>query len=87
MTLKAVSTITLTSDFGLKDPYTAVMKGVIISIFPQAIVIDLTHEVTPGVITEAAWILLDSYAYFPHGTVHLAVVDPGVGKLPPGACH
>ena len=71
--------ITLTSDFGLKDPYVAEMKGVILSINPKAILIDITHDIEKFNIRMAAFTLASAAPYFPKGTVHLAVVDPGVG--------
>ena len=71
--------ITLTSDFGLKDPYVAEMKGVILTINPKATLIDITHEVEKFNIRMAAFMLASATPYFPQGTVHLAVVDPGVG--------
>ena len=71
--------ITLTSDFGLKDPYVAEMKGVILTINPKATVIDVTHEVEKFNIRMGAFMLASAAPYFPQDTVHLAVVDPGVG--------
>lgn len=71
--------ITLTTDFGLGDHFAGVMKGVILGICPRARIVDLCHEVTPFEITEAAFVLAQSYRYFPAGTIHVAVVDPGVG--------
>ena len=71
--------ITLTSDFGLKDPYVAEMKGVILSIHPKATLVDITHEVEKFNIRMAAFMLSSAAPYFPDGTVHLAVVDPEVG--------
>ena len=71
--------ITLTSDFGLKDPYVAEMKGVILTINPKATLIDITHEVEKFNVRMAAFMLASAAPYFPKGTVHLAVVDPGVG--------
>jgi S-adenosyl-L-methionine hydrolase (adenosine-forming) len=71
--------ITLTTDFGVTDHFTGVMKGVILNIAPRATIVDITHEVTPFEITEGAFTLAESYRYFPQGTVHIAVVDPGVG--------
>ena len=71
--------ITLTTDFGVADPYVGVMKGVILSINARATIVDVTHEIEPGAIHEAAAIVKESHAYFPVGTIHLAVVDPGVG--------
>ncbi len=73
------SIITLTTDFGIKDPFAGIMKGVIAGINPDADVIDLTHAVAPRNIREGAFILFIGTPYFPRGTVHTAVVDPGVG--------
>lgn len=72
--------ITLTTDFGSEDVYVGVMKGVILGIFPQARIVDLTHQVPPQDVSAAAWALKDAVPFFPPGTVHLAVVDPGVGS-------
>jgi S-adenosyl-L-methionine hydrolase (adenosine-forming) len=71
--------ITLTTDFGHKGPFTATMKGVIYSRFPAAKLIDLTHETDVHFPAEAGFWLTRSYRYFPSGTTHVAVVDPGVG--------
>ena len=71
--------ITLTSDFGLKDPYVAEMKGVILTVNPSANIIDITHGVEKFNIRMGAFMLASAAPYFPKGTVHLAVVDPGVG--------
>ncbi len=71
--------ITLTTDFGLKDPWVGSMKGVILSINPEARVVDITHLVSAHNMVEAAFIIASSVRFFPQGTVHLAVVDPGVG--------
>jgi S-adenosylmethionine hydrolase len=71
--------ITLLTDFGTKDHYVASMKGVILKINPRCRMIDVTHQVPPHDIQEAAFVLANAYSYFPKGTVHLAVVDPGVG--------
>jgi hypothetical protein len=71
--------ITLTSDFGLKDPYVAEMKGAILTINPKATIIDITHDVQKFNIRMGAFMLASAAPYFPKGTVHLAVVDPGVG--------
>lgn len=71
--------ITLITDFGARDGYVGVMKGVIAGINPEATIIDISHKVSPQDISEAATVLRDSYRYFPKGTVHLVVVDPGVG--------
>ena len=72
--------ITLLTDFGLKDPYVASMKGVILSINPQCTLVDITHQVSPHDIREGAFILAQTYSTFPKGTIHLSVVDPGVGS-------
>jgi S-adenosylmethionine hydrolase len=71
--------IALLTDFGSKDGNVAVMKGVILSIAPQVQLVDLSHDVGPQDVREAAWILGRSAPYFPAGTIHLVVVDPGVG--------
>lgn len=71
--------ITITTDFGHKGPFTAVMKGIIYSRFPDAKVIDLAHDIPPQWPPEAGFWVSRSYQYFPAGSVHLAIVDPGVG--------
>jgi S-adenosylmethionine hydrolase len=71
--------ITLLTDFGTQDTYVGVMKGVIASLCPDATVIDLTHAVPPQDIATGAFLLDVSVDYFPEGTIHVAVVDPGVG--------
>lgn len=71
--------ITLLTDFGLKDGYVGAMKGVILSINPEVHIVDITHDVGSQCIFEAAFILYTTYSYFPRGSVHLVVVDPGVG--------
>jgi len=73
------SIITLTTDFGLKDPYVAEMKAVILNIDPKATVFDITHEIEKFNIRMGAYVLASASRYFPKGTIHLAVVDPGVG--------
>src|SRR4029078_2342452 len=75
--------ITLTTDFGLADPFVGVMKGVILGIAPATQLVDLTHETHSYDIMEAALILESSYRYFPSGTVSLIVVYPGAGSDPP----
>ncbi len=72
--------ITLTTDFGAGDAYTASMKGVILSLNPKAVIIDICHTVEPQNVLQAAFILSTACPYFPEGTIHLAVVDPGVGS-------
>lgn len=71
--------ITLLTDFGYQDSYVGVMKGVILGICPTATLIDLTHHIAPQNIAAARFNLLNAYPYLPQGTVHLVVVDPGVG--------
>lgn len=71
--------ISLLTDFGLKDGNVGVMKGVIARIAPQASLVDLSHLITPQNVPEAALILFRSAPYFPPGSIHLAVIDPGVG--------
>ena len=72
-------TITLLTDFGARDAYVGVMKGVILRAFPGATVVDLTHGVPPQDVLAGALALEGAFTYFPEGTVHVAVVDPGVG--------
>ena len=71
--------ITLTTDFGAADQFSGVMKGVIKRIAPAAEIIDISHELTPFEINEAAYVVGETYAYFPKKTIHVVVVDPGVG--------
>lgn len=73
------SFITLTTDFGSKDPYVGIMKGVILDINPKVTIIDISHEISPQDIIEASIILHSASRYFPPKTIHVAVVDPGVG--------
>lgn len=72
-------TLTLMTDFGLKDHFIGVMKGVIAGIAPHANVIDISHQISPQNVREGARMLAEAASYFPAGTVHVAVVDPGVG--------
>jgi S-adenosyl-L-methionine hydrolase (adenosine-forming) len=74
-----VPVITLTTDFGQADGYVAAVKGVILTICPQATLVDVSHEIRPQAVAQAAYLLLAVAPYFPPGTVHLVVVDPGVG--------
>jgi len=73
--------ITLTTDFGLSDHFTAVMKGVILGIAPDARIVDITHECRAFDVEEASFTIAQSYLYFPPQTVHVVVVDPGVGTM------
>lgn len=77
--MQASGVITITTDFGHKGPFTAVMKGVILGRFPDAKIIDLTHDIPAQWPPEAGFWVSRAYPYFPRGTVHLAIVDPGVG--------
>lgn len=78
--MKASGIITLLTDFGLSDPYVGIMKGVILSINENAKTVDLSHLVKPGSVMHAARLLMESHVFFPEGTVHVVVVDPGVGS-------
>jgi S-adenosyl-L-methionine hydrolase (adenosine-forming) len=72
--------VTLLTDFGTRDPFAGVMKGVMLGVAPDLKLVDLTHEIEPQAVADAAFWLAQSYGWFPAGTVHLAVVDPGVGS-------
>ena len=72
--------ITLTTDFGTSDGYVAVMKGVMLGINPQTHIIDISHAIEPQSVRQASYILHTSWRYFPDGTIHVAVIDPGVGS-------
>lgn len=71
--------ITLLTDFGSSDPFVGVMKGVILGIAPEARIVDLCHGIPPYDLIQAGFLLKMSYPYFPEGSIHVAVVDPGVG--------
>jgi S-adenosyl-L-methionine hydrolase (adenosine-forming) len=73
--------ITLTTDFGYKDPYVGIMKGVIFGINPAVKIADLCHEISPQNIMEASFAIETSFSYFPHKAIHVVVVDPGVGSM------
>lgn len=73
------SIVTLTTDFGLSDGYVGVMKGVLLAVSPRVQIIDITHDIEPGNVQQAAFVLGASYKFFPRDTVHIVVVDPGVG--------
>ncbi|MFN7997791.1 MAG: SAM-dependent chlorinase/fluorinase [Bryobacteraceae bacterium] len=75
----AAPLITLTTDFGLSDHYVGTMKGVILSICPTAHIVDVSHGVSPYEIAEGALMVSQMYRYFPRRTIHVVVVDPGVG--------
>lgn len=72
--------ITLLTDFGIQDPYVAAMKGVILSHNCQVTLVDISHEIAPGDIKSAAFVLFQSHSFFPSKTIHVVVVDPGVGS-------
>lgn len=72
--------VTLTSDFGLADEFVGVMKGVILGREPAAVIVDLSHMIEPRAILQAAHLLQAAWSFFPAGTIHAAVVDPGVGS-------
>lgn len=72
--------ITLTTDFGTSDAYVGVMKGVILGINPNAQIVDITHAIPPQDVHEAAFLIHSAHRYFPQGTIHTIVVDPGVGS-------
>lgn len=73
------SLITLTTDFGAGSPYVAQLKGVILSLQPQAVLVDVTHAISPQNVRQAALVLEDVTCRFPISSIHVAVVDPGVG--------
>jgi len=74
-----MAVISLLTDFGTEDEYVGLMKGVILSINPLAAVVDITHHIAPQDVIQAAYTLRSSYRYFPKGTIHIIIVDPGVG--------
>jgi S-adenosylmethionine hydrolase len=73
------SIMTITSDFGLSDGYVAAMKGTILDINPEVNLVDICHDIKPQNISQAAFVLSTAYPFFPKKTIHLVVVDPGVG--------
>lgn len=72
--------LTLTTDFGLADHYVGAMKGVILGICPEAQIVDISHEISPFEISEGAYVIAQAWPCFPKKTVHVVVVDPGVGS-------
>lgn len=72
--------ISILSDFGTDDEYVGVMKGVVLSICPQVSIVDISHQIDPQDIHQAAYLIPTYYHFFPQGTVHIVVVDPGVGS-------
>ena len=83
MTQQPAGLVTLLTDFGLRDPFVGVMKGVLLGAHPALRLVDITHGIGPGAVAEGAFWLERSFRYFPAGTVHCAVVDPGVGSARP----
>ena len=77
--------ITLTTDFGEGSPYVAQMKGVILSIEPAAVIVDVSHAIGPQNVRQGALVLDDVCERFPPGTIHVAIIDPGVGTAPVSA--
>src|SRR3954452_24175424 len=71
--------ITLLTDFGERGIYVGALKGVIYALHPAALIVDLTHQVTPQAIREGAFLLHAAWPHFPPDTIHVAVIDPGVG--------
>ena len=80
------SIVTVTTDFGLNDGYVGVMKGVLLAISPGIQLVDITHDIEAGNVRQAAFVLGTSYRFFPKDTVHLVVVDPGVGTERSALC-
>jgi S-adenosylmethionine hydrolase len=72
--------ITLITDYGTRDQYVGALKGVILSIAPSASIVDVTHDIEPHNVLHAAFVLRQIWPWYPRGTIHLAVVDPGVGS-------
>ncbi len=71
--------VTLTTDFGINDPYVGALKGALLTVNPGALIVDITHGVEPGNIAEGAFVIAGACSYYPPGTIHVGVVDPGVG--------
>jgi S-adenosylmethionine hydrolase len=81
--------VTLTTDFGTTDEYVGVIKGVILRIYSSVTLVDISHQVAPQAVAEGGQLLGSAFGWFPQGTVHMAVVDPGVGseRAIVAACH
>lgn len=75
-----MSIVTLLTDFGVEDAYVGIIKGVVLSVNPSAVIIDITHHIEPQDLIQAAYTIKSAYNYFPEGTVHVIVIDPGVGS-------
>jgi len=80
---EGLSLITLTTDFGTQDSYVAEMKGVVLQLNPQATIVDISHHIDPQSVIQGAFVLGSAYHAFPKNTIHVAVVDPGVGTSRP----
>jgi S-adenosylmethionine hydrolase len=78
--MEPIPIVTLTTDFGTADGYVGTMKGVILSVVPSAQLVDISHEIRPQDVRQTAYVLYTAYPFFPPHTVHLVVVDPGVGS-------
>jgi S-adenosylmethionine hydrolase len=78
--MEPIPIVTLTTDFGTADGYVGTMKGVILSVVPGARLVDISHEIGPQNVRQTAYVLYTAYPFFPPHTVHLVVVDPGVGS-------
>src|SRR5215469_6589108 len=72
--------VTFTTDFGLHDPFVGIMHGVVLSIYPETRIVDVSHSVTSYDVLDGAWTIAQAYRFFPPLTVHVVVVDPGVGS-------
>jgi len=72
--------VTFTTDFGLHDPFVGIMHGVVLSIYPETRIVDVSHSVTSYNVLDGAWTIAQAYRFFPPLTVHVVVVDPGVGS-------
>ncbi len=79
LTASRMAIITLTTDFGTSDGYVGAVKGVLLRLAPDATLVDIAHDLPPGDIAHAAWVVASSTCEFPYGAIHLVVVDPGVG--------
>jgi S-adenosyl-L-methionine hydrolase (adenosine-forming) len=78
--MSANRVVTFTTDFGLHDPFAGIMHGVVLNIHPQTTIVDICHSVASYDVFEGAWTIAQAYHFFPPGTVHVVVVDPGVGS-------
>jgi S-adenosylmethionine hydrolase len=74
-----MAVVTFTTDFGTADPYAGIMKGIVLSLAPDAVLVDITHHVPRHDVAAGALALADAASFFPPGSIHVAVVDPGVG--------